>query len=117
MVEPEGKKRNFSMICVAFFCMFVSFSAVTNLQWSINADGNVGLYSLAMVTSVIVFFSLFLSTLLMYILGYKWNIVGGQVAVLGYMAANMYPKAVLMYSGSCSTWIWMRMIVCSEFGE
>ncbi|CAF1199567.1 unnamed protein product [Adineta steineri] len=36
---------------------------------------------------------------LIYMLGYKWAIIAGQIGILIYTAANMYPKAVLLYPG------------------
>ncbi|CAF1235505.1 unnamed protein product, partial [Adineta steineri] len=92
-----GKKRNLSMICLTFLCAYTSFNAVANLQSSINIDKNVGLYSLAILSGGSILSSILFTTPLIYILGYKWTIVAGQIGILIYIAANMYPKAILLY--------------------
>ncbi|CAF1364504.1 unnamed protein product [Adineta steineri] len=92
-----GKKRNLSMICLAFLCIYTSFNAVNNLQSSINTDKNVGLYSLTILSAGSILSCFVFTIPLIYILGYKWTIVAGQIGILIYIAANMYPKAVLLY--------------------
>ncbi|CAF3752723.1 unnamed protein product [Rotaria sordida] len=96
--KKGGKKRNLTIICLSFVCAYTSYNAVANLQSSVNTEKNVGLYSLVLEAVGSIFGSLFLTTPLMYTFGYKWIIVIGQIGVLAYTAANMYPKAVLMYS-------------------
>lgn len=104
---PMGKskkheKKNLAIICLAFVCVFTSSNAVNNLQSSIHVDGDVGLYSLAFLTAGSMFASLLLTTPLIYIFGYKWTIVAGQVAILAYIAANLYPIAALLYPSECT---------------
>ncbi|CAF1162550.1 unnamed protein product [Rotaria sordida] len=99
--KKGGKKRNLTIICLSFVCAYTSYNAVANLQSSVNTEKNVGLYSLVLEAVGSIFGSLFLTTPLMYTFGYKWIIVIGQIGVLAYTAANMYPKAVLMYSSKC----------------
>ncbi|CAF4093188.1 unnamed protein product [Adineta steineri] len=101
-----GKKRNLSMICLTFLCAYTSFNAVANLQSSINIDKNVGLYSLAILSGGSILSSILFTTPLIYILGYKWTIVAGQIGILIYIAANMYPKAILLYPAQ----IWGNLI-------
>jgi hypothetical protein len=98
MGENEKRtKKNVAIICLAFVCVFTSSNAVNNLQSSINVDGEVGLYSLAFLTAGSMFASLLLTTPLIFIFGYKWTIVAGQIGMLTYIAANMYPIAALLY--------------------
>lgn len=93
----RGKRRNFAMICLAFTCVYTALNAISNLQSSINTDQDIGLRSLAISSSGAIVACLLLTTPLVYIFGYKWSIVLGQVGIIAYVAANMYPKAVLMY--------------------
>jgi hypothetical protein len=95
----KGKKKNFLIISLAFVCVFTSSNAVNNLQSSINVVGDVGLYSLTFLTAGSMFASLLLTTPLIYIFGYKWTIMAGQIAMLAYIAANLYPIAALIYPG------------------
>jgi len=95
--NEKRTKKNVAIICLAFVCVFTSSNAVNNLQSSINVDGEVGLYSLAFLTAGSMFASLLLTTPLIFIFGYKWTIVAGQVGMLAYIAANMYPIGALLY--------------------
>ena len=70
---------------------------VNNLQSSINFSHHVGLYVLALLAAGSIFASLFLTTPLISIFGYKWTMLTGQVAILAYVAANMYPVTALLY--------------------
>ncbi|CAF3823361.1 unnamed protein product [Adineta steineri] len=106
MVEQEeqnentkkGAKRNFTMICLAYVCSYTSLNAVISLQSSINTDANIGLYSLAIMYGSSLITSLFFTTPIGYIFGYKWSIVSGQFGAMIYVASNMYPKQWLMFS-------------------
>lgn len=97
----KGKKKNLAVISLAFLGVFTSYNAVSNLQSSLNADEDVGLNSLALFASGGIFASLFLSTPIIFIFGYKWSIVAGQVALLAFAAANIYPHGVLLYPSKC----------------
>ena len=92
-----GKRRNFAVICLAFTCVYTALNAISNLQSSINTDQDIGLRSLAISSSAAIVACLFFTTPLVYIFGFKWSIVLGQVGITAYVAANMYPQAVLMY--------------------
>ncbi|CAF1344856.1 unnamed protein product [Adineta ricciae] len=96
--KKKGTKRNFVMICLAYVCSYTSLNAVISLQSSINTDANVGLYSLAILYGSSLITSLFFTTPIGYIFGYKWSIVGGQLGAMVYVASNMYPQQWLMFS-------------------
>ncbi|CAF1407726.1 unnamed protein product [Adineta steineri] len=96
--EKKGAKRNFIMICLAYVCSYTSLNAVISLQSSINTDANIGLYSLAIMYGSSLITSLFFTTPIGYIFGYKWSIVSGQFGAMIYVASNMYPKQWLMFS-------------------
>ncbi|UJR29775.1 hypothetical protein I4U23_017322 [Adineta vaga] len=96
-------KRNFIMICLAYVCAYTSLNAVISLQSSINSDADIGLYSLATLYGSSLITSLFFTTPIGYIFGYKWSIVGGQLGAMIYIAWNIYPKQWLMFltAGIC----------------
>ncbi|CAF1420651.1 unnamed protein product [Adineta steineri] len=91
-----GTKRNLLIISLAYTCAFTSFDAVTNLQSSLNSSDDVGLHSLVVFYGVSILACLFFTTPLMHIFGYKWSIFGGQIGMIGYIAASMYPKQWLL---------------------
>ncbi len=99
--KQGGKNRNLAMISLAFVGAYTSLTAVSNLQASINAEHNVGLWSLVCMTAGAVISCLFFSTPFVHIFGYKWSIVSGQFGILAYVAVNMYPKMALMFPGKC----------------
>jgi hypothetical protein len=99
--NEKRKKKNLAIICLIFICVFTSSNAVNNLQSSINVEGDAGLYSLAFLAAGSIIACLLFTTPLIFIFGYKWTIVAGQVAILAYVAANMYPIAELLYPGKC----------------
>ncbi|CAF3797517.1 unnamed protein product [Rotaria sp. Silwood1] len=101
--KPNGgksTKKNFSVISITFILIFTSYNAVTNLQSSANTDGNVGLYSLAIISGCSVFSCLFLTNPIIFLAGYKWTIFIAQIGFLLFVAANIYPKVWLMYPTS-----------------
>ena len=108
--NKTGTKKNLTIICLIFLGVFTSTNAVNNLQSSIHVDSDIGLYSLSFLTAGSMFASLVLSTPLMFLFGYKWNIVAGQVAMLAYIAANMYPVAALLYPSNCIDESWKILI-------
>lgn len=113
----SGIKRNFIMICLAYVCAYTSLNAVISLQSSVNAEANVGLYSLAVLYGSSLVTSLFLTTPLGHIFGYKWSIVAGQLGAMVYVASNVYPKQWLMFSSKYSKHSnrqrWTPCIFCS----
>ncbi|CAF1471946.1 unnamed protein product [Adineta steineri] len=94
-----GKKRNLAMICLAFLCALTSFNAVNNLQSSMDVDKNVRLHSLAILSGSSILSCFVFTIPLIYILGYKWTIIAGQIGILIYIAANIYSKTILLYLG------------------
>lgn len=92
-----GKKKNLLIISFAFVGVFTAYNGVTNLQSSLNVDEDVGLNSLALFASGGMFASLFLITPILFLFGLKWSIVAGQVALLAFVAGNIYPHPPLLY--------------------
>jgi hypothetical protein len=71
--------KNLLVLCMAFLLQFTAFSAIGNLQSSLNAEANVGVNSLSIIYAFLVFSSIFLPHPLIAILGLKWTIVISQV--------------------------------------
>ncbi|CAF2407648.1 unnamed protein product [Rotaria sp. Silwood2] len=89
--------KNLLVLCVAFLLQFTAFSAMGNLQSSLNTEANVGVNSLSIIYAFLIFSSIFLPHPLIALLGLKWALVLCQIPYLLYVAANYYPKAYLMY--------------------
>ena len=71
--------KNLLVLCIAFLLQFTAFSAIGNLQSSLNTEANVGVNSLSIIYAFLVFSSIFLPHPLITILGLKWTIVVSQV--------------------------------------
>ena len=71
--------KNLLVICTAFLLQFTSFSAMGNLQSSLNTEANIGVNSLSIIYAFLIFSSIFLPHPLIAILGLKWTIVISQI--------------------------------------
>jgi len=71
--------KNLLVLCVAFLLQFTAFSAMGNLQSSLNTEANIGVNSLSIIYACLIFSSIFLPHPLIAILGLKWTIVISQV--------------------------------------
>ena len=71
--------KNLLVLCMAFLLQFTAFSAMGNLQSSLNAEANVGVNSLSIIYAFLIFSSIFLPHPLIAIFGLKWTLVMSQV--------------------------------------
>ncbi|CAF1675381.1 unnamed protein product, partial [Didymodactylos carnosus] len=96
-----GKRRrifiDFLLVTISITLLYTSFSAVSNLQASINTQKNIGLNTLTIWYGIGALSSLFLSYPLMDLISYKWTIFIGEIGFLFYIAANIYPQPWLLY--------------------
>ncbi|CAF1117677.1 unnamed protein product [Adineta steineri] len=92
--------KNLFVICIAWTLQFTAFNGISNLQSSLNAKGNVGMNSMAIIYAFLIFSSALLPNLMMSIFGMKWTIVIGQFGYLAFIAANLKPVPALMYPAS-----------------
>lgn len=97
----QRRKKNLLIISFAFLGVFTAYNGVTNLQSSLNAAEGVGLNSLALLAFGGMFASLLLVTPIISVCGFKWSIVAGQVALLAFVAGNIYPRPLLLYPSKC----------------
>lgn len=83
--EPDERKfrfrtyKNLLVLCIAFLLQFTGFSGISNLQSSLNVDGNVGVNSLSIIYAFLVFSAIFLPHPLISLLGLKWTLVVSQI--------------------------------------
>ncbi|CAF3981831.1 unnamed protein product [Adineta steineri] len=92
--------KNLFVICIAWVLQFTAFHGISNLQSSLNAKGNVGMNSMAIIYAFLIFSSALLPHPMMSIFGMKWTIVIGQFGYLAFIAANLKPIPALMYPAS-----------------
>ncbi|XP_076452399.1 uncharacterized protein LOC143288026 [Babylonia areolata] len=105
--------RNVLLMALLITIFFVANFATRNLQSSLNQDGAVGVFSLAVMFVFYILGSL-LSPVLVQGLGVKRVIVVGLMFQLFYVAANLYPAMWLMIpasmgGGASLTTIWNAM--------
>jgi len=71
--------KNLLVLSVAFLLQFTAFSAIGNLQSSLNTEADVGVNSLSIIYACLIFSSIFLPHPLIALLGLKWTIVLSQI--------------------------------------
>jgi hypothetical protein len=71
--------KNLLVLCVAFLLQFTAFSAMGNLQSSLNTEADVGVNSLSIIYAFLIFSSIFLPHPFIALFGLKWTIVICQI--------------------------------------
>jgi len=103
IVDVRAEKRryikNLLVLSVAYFFLFSSYSALRNLQSSLNAASGLGLYALSSMYLSLVFGSL-CSTMVVQRLGPKRALSLSLVGFVMYSAANFYPRFYTMIPAS-----------------
>ena len=94
--EKRQLLKNFATICFIWLFIFTAYSGLQNLEAAVNAD--VGLYSLAAVTSGGVISCLVAPTIISYI-GSKGALIVACVCQCIFVAANYYPKPYILITG------------------
>ena len=90
--------KNLLVLCVAFLLQFTAFSAMGNLQSSLNTDADIGVNSLSIIYACLIFSSIFLPHPLIAILGLKWTIVISQVPyVLKFSLLNIKFSVLVIF--------------------
>lgn len=97
IISPKRVYKNLLVISIAWVLQFTAFQAMSNLQSSLNIEGNVGVVSLAILYAFLVVSSIFLPNPMISVLGLKWTIAISQVTYLLYVLANIYPIGGLMF--------------------
>ncbi|CAF0768384.1 unnamed protein product [Adineta ricciae] len=92
--------KNLFVICLAWVLLFTAFQGISNLQSSLNVEGDVGMNSMAIIYAFLIFSSALLPHPMMSIFGMKWTIVICQFGYLAFIAANLHAVPALMYPAS-----------------
>ncbi|UJR22295.1 hypothetical protein I4U23_025353 [Adineta vaga] len=89
--------KNLILISIAFILMFTAYNGMVTLQSSLNVKNNVGVNSLIITYSFLIFSSIALIGVSMDLFGLKWTIILAEIGYIFYIAANIKPLPVLMY--------------------
>jgi hypothetical protein len=89
--EKRAIWKNVFAVSIGFLLLFMSFSSISALQSSLNADHGLGTYSLTTIYVGLVFSSLFLVTFTIDRLTVKWTIVVCDLCYMGYILAQFHP--------------------------
>ena len=103
--------KNVIVLSLGWAFLFTAFNAVANLQTSLNQEDGVGVKSLTTIYVGMIASSMFLSDVVVSLLGCKWAISLAMSGYTMYIAANFYavqvtmiPAAVVL--GLCSAPLW-----------
>ena len=93
-VSTEKKKiyKNVFLVSIAFLLLFVAFESMSNLQSSINAVDNLGLWSSVVVYATLILSCVLLPSLFISKLTVKWTMVVCTFCYSSYIAAQFYPE-------------------------
>jgi len=98
-VEKRRYVKNLLVLTIAYFFLWSSYSALRNLQSSLNAVGELGLYSLSFIYCSLLFGSMF-STMILQRLQPKRTISLCLTGYIIYTAANFHPRFYTMIPAS-----------------
>lgn len=83
--------KNMIAISIGFLFLFTAYSALANIQSSLNEVGGLGVASLSVIYGALVLSCMFLPSIIISKLGCKWTICVAMLMYSTYMAANFYP--------------------------
>ncbi|CAF3381768.1 unnamed protein product [Rotaria socialis] len=89
--------KNLLILALAFVLLFTAYNGIATLQSSLNVKNNVGVNSLIITYSFLIFSSIVLIGVCMDLFGLKWTIILAEIGYIFYIAANIKPLPVLMY--------------------
>lgn len=101
--------KNIFAISFGFLFLFTAYSALANIQTSINQQ--LGAASLSVIYGALVLSCMFVPSIIISRLGCKWTIVASMLMYSTYMAANFYPRwgtliptSVILGFGAAPLW-------------
>lgn len=110
-VRKRTVYRNLLIISVCFVLLFTAFSALSNIQSSLNSDQGLGTTSLSVIYAAMVISCMFVPTAFIRKVGCKWTMVISMFAYSAYIAANFYatwatliPASILLGMGAAPLW-------------
>ncbi|CAF1574181.1 unnamed protein product, partial [Adineta steineri] len=89
--------KNLILLSLSFIILFTAYNGMVTLQSSLNTKNNVGVNSLIITYSFLIFSSIALTGVCMDLFGLKFTIIIGAIGYIFYIAANIKPLPVLMY--------------------
>ena len=84
--------KNVVVVSFAFLLLFTSFQSLQNLQSSLNKDANLGLISLIIIYTSLVFSCMFVPPAMIGHLGCKWTLMISMACYSAFTLANYYPR-------------------------
>eukprot|EP01129_Flabellula_baltica_P013887 TRINITY_DN6540_c0_g1_i2.p1 TRINITY_DN6540_c0_g1~~TRINITY_DN6540_c0_g1_i2.p1 ORF type:complete len:397 (-),score=45.38 TRINITY_DN6540_c0_g1_i2:3-1193(-) len=94
---PSRGKKKFIYLGLRFLLIFISFSVTQNLQT--NKNGNEGFWSLALLY-IIYACSTFIAPSIISLIGVSKSMLVGFLGYSAFIAANIFPNAILLYVGA-----------------
>ncbi|CAF0870124.1 unnamed protein product [Rotaria sordida] len=89
--------KNLLILSLAFALLFTAYAGISTLQSTLNTKNNVGINALIVTNVLVIFSSIFLTSISMDIFGLKWSIVLAEVGYILFIVANIRPLPSLMY--------------------
>lgn len=83
--------KNTVVVSAGFLFLFTAFTALQNLQSSLNAEQGMGVASLSVIYASIIVSAMFLPPIMIKNLGCKWTIVVSMACYVSYSVGNLYP--------------------------
>ena len=84
--------KNVVVVSFAFLLLFTSFQSLQNLQSSLNKDANLGLISLIIIYTSLVFSCMFVPPATIGHLGCKWTLMISMACYSAFTLANYHPR-------------------------
>lgn len=89
--------KNLVIMSLSFLFAFTSVSSLSNLQTTLNKEGNIGINSLVITSVSFLFSCLFLPAITIKTFGQKWAIFVCQILYSLFVFANFYPRWWTLY--------------------
>ncbi|CAF1230371.1 unnamed protein product [Adineta steineri] len=89
--------KNLIILSISFVLLFTAYSGISTLQSSLNTKNNVGVNSLIITYSFLIFSSIAFIGICMDLFGLKFTMIIATIGYIFYIAANIKPLPVLMY--------------------
>lgn len=84
--------KNVVVVSFGFLLLFTSFQSLSNLQSSLNKDGNLGLISLITIYVALIISCMFIPPAMIGRLGCKWTLAVSMACYAAFIAANYHPR-------------------------
>lgn len=101
--------KDLIVFSISFLLCFSSFNGISNLQSALN--GKMGVFGLSVSSAAFLVVCLFLPPILNKYFNYKWPLIGCQLFLALFTAANLYPRywtllPVSILSGASQSVLW-----------